>query len=493
MTDAEYKKAKKQAKVYNKKRKIAQSDRIDELTALSDDLRNLRNEILGGPRYRDGQVLESSDFGGISKAIEVHHLLGRLNSTYDSLENDAKLVAAQLTLLEPFRGILYRARPLIEKYKFVNFGITSVFRFAAAGIFVYLPQRQWKAGIRYITHPFDGSKKDISDDESFANFIKDEMIPAVEKFYQRVSAIDFSQTIYFDNKLFYELADFQADNDRYLLLGDNEKKALLGAANFALSGLYGSIAYTWDGFFEVINKLASTYGFDTGFNIFRDVEGATAKSRNEKIMKKKKLFILRDDVGAGYMEQAYLHYKEGVRHFHLAWIELKDSEDFPTDPAQLSNLIDPRVVQPFNRIIGNSFEGIENILESKQVESLLISGEAVTVDVRKFFLTKPPKDLKAFLPTGYHGGDFKYHKKWDKNKEDFVKTNSDKGSNVYEFRDYLVGAPNEWNLNLYNEYFPSIDPNKQNRPHDQIKNAARILSQTWGGWIIGIPMAGGVL
>lgn len=463
MSDSEYKKAKKDAYTYYKNRKVAEVDRIDENTALSDDLKNLRNELIGGPVFKDGQKTKEN-FEEINSAERLATFLEVTDKKFSSLDQDAKLIAAQLSLLMPFRGFLYRARPLVEDHKLAHSFVLTLIRNMSVGINVFLPTEQWKAGIKYVADPYKGIKQDIKNDQDFYNFLINEVRPSVVTFMKRVrDDMNFEGSVYFDNNILYKTADFGVDNDRYIRLREPDRIALLGSSYFALAGLNMSAAYHWDGFFKTIHNVSKVYGFDS-FTLKHPMKKATAKKRTETIKKSKDLFTIRTTANDTWMNDAYYIMKEGVRTWRLAWTMLKDDSSFPRNPQEISILLDPRFIQPFNRITGNSYDNIERILEEDGVGSAIIAGETVKVNLKKFFTENPPKDLKAFLPIKFDESDYETKK------------------DGFEFRNYHAGAPAGWNLEVYQEYFPSVKTN------EDVKKAARVLMQTWGGAVAGMPM-----
>ena len=115
------------------------------------------------------------------------------------------------------------------------------------------------------------------------------------------------------------------------------------------------------------------------------------------------------------------------------------------------------------RQIDESVNNIENLIQDKEVVSAVVNGEAVDVRFSQFFLN-PPKDLKAFMPTEF-------------NKESNYKKNA-----YGTYRNYRAGSPVGWNLEAYRRYFPDVKSN------EDIKRAARILGQSWGGALVGAPL-----
>ena len=98
------------------------------------------------------------------------------------------------------------------------------------------------------------------------------------------------------------------------------------------------------------------------------------------------------------------------------------------------------------------------------VKTAMINGEPVEVDFEGFF-SRPPEDLKVFLPLNYDEGPSS-------------KTDTATGKT---YRNYLQGSPIGWRVGEYQKYFPNV------KDSGDIKDAARVMSQTWGGWAVSLP------
>jgi len=468
MTDEQFAAQKKWAVEYGKKR-MPQSDVVDEESALSAELKNLRNRIIGGPIYQNGAKTRGLH-SEITKSAELSNLIDELDSSFDSLPNDAKLVAAPLIALKPFRGITVRMRPLFTKHHLVHATVVTSLRVAATGVNVFLPTAQWKAGFKYVTEPFNGMRGDIANDGDFFRWVAVELKPSLEKYITRIGNINLEKPVYWDNKIAYKTANFVSDSDRFLLIGEAERKSWLSGLFLAHSAICSSLAYSWDGLFDVVQDVANIYGFQQVFK----VEGATAEERTRKILKYNHRLFVKNNRADKYLPVAFSSLKEGLRQARVSWNILQQNKD---NPNAFQQLLDPRAFVPFSRIINTSFDNIESLVEGNGVKSAIVGGEVVDVDFQRFFGKDAPENLLEFLPTGFEPGPAEFTPGQDK-----LATSTHK-----PYRNYMRGAPAHWNTEVWSRYFPKI------RGDSDVRGAARILSQSWGGWILGIPLSAMVL
>lgn len=496
MTDSQFESAKKYVKE-SSKRKVARVDSIDENVALSPEARHLRNIIIGGPATASSKFTMKPTAKGIQSSDQLAALIeeldndelynkkgadGKIIITEKTLPQDAQLVAALLVAMKPFRGFTVRAKPLIEDYKFLHSMVVTMLRTTATGINVFLPTEQWKAGFKFVTEPYVGLDKSkmITNDEQFRAFMANEVILANNKLTVRLAQMDFSNSpVYIDNKVAFATANFVADEDRFMQLGESERYTALGSVLLARSALYSSVSYSWRGLFESIQEtMTKVYGFEQVFN----VEGATARRRTQVIKEQNGKLFVKTAAAKWAMPRAYASLKEGFRNIELSYDQLQKDQN---NNAAFRNLFDPRAVVPITRILDTSLGNVRSIARGDAVVSALVAGESVRFDIQKFFgENTSPNNLLDFLPTGFDNGCKTFSNRGKCATEVSTKTG-------IEYRNYMEGSPTAWNMSVYNSYFPDV--NSKSNSADKVRNAARILSQSWGGWIIGVPLAGMVL
>ena len=469
----------------NSKRRVANVDSIDEATALSEQFRNIRNSVIGGSVVRGGQ---RTTVRGAESAEDVQKLLTDLEGNFKNLTDpDAKLLAAQLLMMKPYRGIIARANQIFEtgsgKARLAHATAVTMLRAAAVGVEVYLPTEQWRAAFDYSVHPFYAkenancqskwsSQCDIKDGQTFQAWIRKEVIPSLDLLEKTLRGMKFDRPVYFDNQIFFGKANFTSNKDRFLRLGEAERLVMLSSVQAALSSALAMQAYSLDGFFKSFDQVATVYGFEATFSASK----ATSEGRFGAIRKFPKLFALKKDEenAKKYLEVSYKYLKSSLNNAFFAWKSLDGREN---DTNLQQNLIDPRLVAPFSRVIGTGFQnafGIVGMTEDGRetgagdVMSAVVNGEKVTVNLKKFF-DDPPNSLQDFMPTAFKGG------------EEFLTKNVD--GKAVKYRNYFKGRPAEWNYAVYGKYFSGV-----NNAAD-VERTARVLSQSWGGFILGGPMA----
>lgn len=483
-------------------RKVANVDVIDEATALSEQYRNLRNHIIGGDILEKGKKQKTAP--GVQTAADLHALMETLESNYKAgqyTETDAKVLAAQLLVMKSMRGIVYRMRDIFEttsgRARVAHAMAVTTLRSAAAGLDVFLPTDQWKAGFDYITTPYyvadnsDNNKCrrdesqwkstcDVSNGSTFQMWLRQEVLPPMMELNRVLAEVDFNRHIYIDNKIFFGTARFTSDRDRFLRLGEAERYFMLSGTQMAISSIMGISAYHLTGFFESMDSVARVYGFNSVFS----ADQATAEDRFAAIRQHPHLFRFRSEheaVAKQYLAQSYEALKTSLQNSYLGWKILEKNEQ---NSGEQRNIIDPRLAGPFQRIINTGFNNLFGIVGINQngdevargeVMSAVVNGEKVVVRLKEFY-TNPPQSLQDFMPVP---GGFEKGGEW---KQVQLKDQAGRNRNV-KVRNYYKGRPTQWNYSVYGKYFTGVQG-----PED-VKRTARVLSQSWGGFVLGVPMA----
>jgi hypothetical protein len=124
----------------------------------------------------------------------------------------------------------------------------------------------------------------------------------------------------------------------------------------------------------------------------------------------------------------------------------------------------------------------------------VVTDRVVSVDLPGF-ITNPPERLQDLLPLydaskgldqqpGFQGSQ-PVPSGWD-NRRNRVPAGSkvkQTASGMVECHDYDWGKPRAWNVALYHQYFKSVKSNAD------IPDSARRLSEAFGGWFAGVPLA----
>ncbi|CAN5431309.1 hypothetical protein BH10BDE1_BH10BDE1_05100 [soil metagenome] len=499
MTDEQFTALKKSAPSKSLDRQpTAKTDFIDPSVKFTPQYLNLQAKLIGGPIY-DVKTRQKTGQNepGVKTADELALLIKAADddAMYEQLPIDAKFIAASLATMKPYRGLAFRARPLFSTSKLVHAYMISGMRLAATGINVFMPTPQWKAGFKYFSEPSatkyrtltadqlksapqnaeERTATFISDELTFFHFVNFEVLPTMNKYAMRLQAlVETSEQkgfkpFYFDNQLVISTANFADDHDRLVRIAEPELRMALASVLGSRSGMYASLAYSWKGLFAAVEGMGRNVGFQTLFN----VDLTTAKQRNKQLAQPG-LFVLQSPKKMG---RAYDDLKEAARQTQLAWDAVKGDHSVPA-ANQIAPLLDPRVLTPFTRQIDAGVANVNSLFEVRPgtLGSAVVQGEAVQVDLYKFFHGETiPKDLKAFMPTGYVAG-----------PREFTDTPLALTAGA-PIRNYLEGSPEHWNIPVYQTYFPNVQSDQ-----DVIK-AARVLSQAWGGWVIGFPFAAMVL
>lgn len=475
-----------------KRRSVASTNTFDEKTALSVPFRNIRNYLIGGEIIKpDGKRKMVS---GAKTAADIHRLLVKLDkdlaSGNFSSTPDAEILAVQLLALKPLRGFIARSKNIFEtkegNARSARSMVVTGLRAMAAGLETYLPTEQWSAAYDYVVQPYYkransekvclqnwSEKCYLTDGPSAQAWLMNEMMPRLENVHTTLAKLTTdgmqNKIIYWDNKILYGTANFVSHNDRYLKLGQAERLLMLSATQATQSAILGLNAYHLDGLFESFDTIAKTYGIGSIFNS----DSATAKGRFKAIRKHPDLFRFKTEeekLAREYMRTSYQKLKAAMQTSYLAWKILDRGEN---NPALQANLLDPRLVAPFQRIWGTAWpnmmgivglrsDGVQEIA-SPTVRSAVVNGEKVVVKLRKFF-NSPPHSLQDFMPISFVDG------------TEFLTNNFGK------YRNYRRGNPNGWKVHVYGEYFENVkDP-------EDVRRVARVLSQSWGGFLLGLPL-----
>ena len=478
LTDEEFAKEEKES-LKRAKRSIAQvaNDSFDAGRNLSPTYRNLVNEILGLQKIDSGGNDLAEKWPGIKTPEAIDAFITKLESNYSSYPSDAKFLAAQLIPMKVFKSLAYRMRPMVDKKDrsraFPHALLVTFIRQFVTGMAIYAHTGQWKALLQYLTEPFPGTENKLMNrEQDFYVFLRDELLGTLHTYRQRIEDLNFKSTpIYWDNHVFYTPANFKDSLDQYVRIGEAERRSLVSAIYGAISATDTLCAYSLENLFVMIQDVAKVYGFQTAYS----PGSATAQTRFN-VMKKYQdtLFVLRPEEKKikgstnSYMYKALEALQISVEQGYLSWDEL--GKDPSNQPRSLFN---PAAFMPFNRTIASNFGVMRNIVKGPfSVQSDVVNGEHFDVNVPALFMDPPERILADFLPTAFEheGGDDMLPKKI--------------GNKPYFYRDYFRGRPIGWNWGNFHKYLPGVNSDAD------LTKGAQILSQAWGGWLVGLPLAG---
>lgn len=455
-------------------RKIASAGSVDFEGTMSAKLKEIRDVEL--PKLKTGDDLEP--------------LLEKLETNYDSLPNDAKLVALELLRIRPLRGIIYRMVPIVKDTKVAHSVLLTRIMRLTGRLEMFVPTIQGKVAFEYVTQPYDDVKqfkgKDgVTPEAEFQEWASTTYFSASLLSYQRLRALDVSKPLVVDNKIFYMVSDhpeapFADELYRYNLFQESEKYLLLAAKARGLSRLKTFGAYTMDNLMELTADMGELYGVDA---FFRNVEGVTNEMVAKKIRKStyKNLFTLNKVVGKNRMKWAFKYLREMVGHLQMGWHGLKNANA----KDDTSGFLNPMILNSFDRNIDRALPEWRKMVNGKTTLTSRRTSDVIEIDLPAFY-ENPPKDLKALLPTKFQ----------QKSKARLETVSSSRGAipvivpesgylsktiqmngkeTVVKYRDYFVGSPEDWDGSAYVTLFPALKNGKDVARHE------RVLKQSWGG------------
>ena len=335
MTAEEMAKAKKDSQVSTR----GVADTIDEETVLTEDMKNFRNEIIGGPMYVNNQKSDKS-FSGIKTKEELDRFLNKIDKDYATYTPDVQILVAQMVPMRAFRSFIFRAQELVGAFSASRSMVVTSLRMIAAGLNNYTEgMSQWEAGFSYLTEPMAGLGNRLDTEKGIQNFLRLEVEPEMKNLRSRIEKIRLDKPVYFDNKIFAATMKFGDDNDRFIRFGEAERHALLASIYMTQASLYMACAYDLTGMFQAMNDVGQIYGFDA---LDFKVDGATAEVRTAKLNSHSSLFKLinySDDYAhsTSYTKAAYSYIEVAVQQAEASWNEIQKN----SNNSQFFNNLNP--------------------------------------------------------------------------------------------------------------------------------------------------------
>ncbi|MES2964071.1 MAG: hypothetical protein V4760_09290 [Bdellovibrionota bacterium] len=406
----------------------------------------------------------------VKTADELDQVLSDLNAKYDTLQaNDSRLFAAQAVTLIPFRGVVWRLIPVAQKAKITHSAVLTMVKQISTGIGIFLPTQQWQAAFDYVSLPYargGAVSTQLENEAQVQSFFSGPVMKSILQARNRVAKIDLKgKDVVWDNQLLYGPASFQDDLDRYRLVGEVERWVVLANLHSTVAQLAFARAYSAEGSSDVMENIGRLYGIDGWFS---GVEGAPARDR-VKVMRSGKFAkwgTLVPD-GAQWTKASLSNLRASSEIMASVWNQIQRR------PMGDSWSIDPTFFQSRD-IVRTGDMRVEDVVAMMKGPAKIrsaVTGETVTVNIPAFY-ENPPRDLKALLATG-----FNTEPEWK------TMTFATAGKSVaLKARNYDSGSPAAWDLNQYRTFLPEV----QNG--NDVKRAARVLSQSWGGGSALAPM-----
>lgn len=430
------------------------------------------------------------------------------DAVYKSYEDtpDAQFLITILAPLRAYRGIFYRLRPMLRQTEggilrssgVANSMMVTLARQIAGGTTVYFPQPQWTAGFKYISEPFpNGSDIWAFTDDSkgrtgmmvFQDYLEQTIYRALVKAKDRMYALAEKNTrLVWDNRVIFASESYDDNMDRYRIIGRTECLALYSGYLAGMAGIKFFAAYDMNDLINVTYEIGKTVGFDATVG---DVSGLSAMDRRNILMDKKfAKFMTLKKVGSDEtasrdrMKASYTDMKESVRVAAVVWEETKGRSD------DVWRILDPGAFRPFTRVIdsalgtasspGTILRIVDSTSPNGEPVKSAVMDKTVHVNINKFFNTDAPSDLKAFLP--------KLAPEKPENKSEYSDRSVDVGegrakrSVPYQTRNYFRGQAQSWEYSAYTKYFPEANN------AEGVKLVSRVLMQSWGGAVVGLPL-----
>lgn len=416
----------------------------------------------------------------------VDDLLKELKEAYPGYRSpEMKLLASQLIPLRAWKGFVFRFRPLAEKANIVHSVLlTNVMNFAATMRF-YFPTEQNEALFAYVTEPYEKAIQ-FQEAEDLQSWIEGTLYPITQFSAQQVKDLPVATPVVWDGKIFNSEATFEG-SDRYSLFGEAEKNAALAGYNQGMAWMTSFLAYKVKNLIPMTKKIGNLYGMD-GFPFFGSVSGVPIEERVEVVKSYPEVFSL---VGEKHSEKwlgiSLNHLREGMTYAKEAWRTIRDGGESEI------NMINPIAIQGFRRGINANIPELEKMLAGPTVLVSRVNGRKIQVNIPVLF-TKP-RSLQAFLPKKPFAKDGSYYRNM------FLR---DSRGQQWEqervmFRDYFAGRAQNWDIEAYSDWVkveevvdgkPQWVPVKKSK---DIQTLQQVLSQSWGGNLVAMPLAAAML
>ena len=438
---------------------IGESDYFDEQAA---------NEIVaftakGTRKIATDQNYDESSLTPAFKAIRDKFLsakapedldtqLADLEAKYNALSDDAKFFAAQMIMMKPLRGIVWRLRPLFEKKSgtFAIFSgnpathsaVVSALRLVYHATEIYVPTQQADALFKFAVAPSKEMRlaQQFKTVSQYQTFLMDELYPELSKAAKRIKTLFKPTTklpFVWDNQMMYGAASFQDGIQRYVGFNEAELALTQAAILRSMHGIYSFCAYNQDELINVAGQLGKVYGID-GYRSQHEL-GVTSSERTTVLNSFRSKGFL-DLKNADYMGKAYTALRTSVKY------TVKAQEILQNQPARNGAILNPLFfksdAQP--RLASGTAALWTTVNQLAPVRNLL-TGEVVVVNLPAFY-SEPPASLLDLLPIG-----------WQKPESHEINILNTAGETL-KYRDYSEGSPTRWEVSRWNKLFPELKP-----------------------------------
>jgi hypothetical protein len=423
---------------------------------------------------------------------EILGYLDELDRDYETYPNDFKFVAAQLALLRPLSGIVYRLSSLFEGSRVTHSYVLSYISGLFSEMEIFFPSDQWEAMFKYATVPDERTGPKFRDLADFQNFLMSNVNPRMDLAITRLHAIakTMDTGFYVDKKFLYGPANFALVADRFRAVGPAEIYADLAGLSLAVHNQLVFCAYDQLDLLKVLESLGKLHGKDA---ILPDrLIGVSAKAYFNRINQYPNFLTLRpsvrtdptgllsrirkslapttaanaDDVKGGYgralMKTALKRMNDVVTFSDAAWSAVQKE---PIDDVM--PILRPGHYRAFSREGDLRLATWKSLVRGKTtVDSMIVMGDSIGIDLPSFY-NKPLDDLKKLFPTGFDPSPA------------YLTAKLASGSTPY--RNYFSGRPIQWDGGKDGFGRFMTGANGAALAPDKVGEGLRILHQAWGG------------
>lgn len=448
------------------KRKLA-SDMSFSGSDMSSDLQKLRDEWLK-----------------VKTGSEMEELLKKSHADFNKYSEDTKYFLAQIHTALPFRGIIWKLRPLFENSsgflgnKSTHVTAIQAVRGSVSALKMFLPTKQTDAAIQFFTEPSIEMTKDdqFKTVGQFQKYLMENFMPVLNESISRIQLVtkNSAQKVFvWDNKMVFGRGTFDDDIQRFVGNGPAEMNFVLASMYRASHDILIYCAYNQEYSIKLAGEMGSHLGIDSSvFASKREDIGMTDKERVSLIKSatsKHNFLEIRNYSGSRYgselMKQAYSSLKSSVVYAERSYEYLQGRD------TSRSMGLNPVLFQP--EISPNLDKGIKNmkaVVNGPAEVRDPVSGETVTINLPAFY-NEPPESLNVLMPVGFEEGEVQ-------------KSIKNKKGEYLQVRNYLHGRSISWNNMAWRKYVPSAE----GKNAGYMADARRAIRSSFGTSIIfGLP------
>lgn len=369
------------------KRQIASNSHLSE-SDLSPEFKKFRDEFLT-----------------IKTADQLDSFLNRISVNYSHYPNDVKVVASNLLMLKPLRGIEVRSKKLLDSHTSAARRLKMIVGHALRNVDLFYNVDQGQVLREFVsTLPKSSTASAIPSISHFQNYLVLEVMPVLDHTARNISAIEKSidnNTYYvFDNKFTYGSESFQDGMLRFRSYGKAE-------LNFMLTNIYATLhemsfvsAYDLNDLFVVSDLLK----YDQIFTKFIGFSFLGVAEERVNAVKKNKGFLKfrEENFSKKMMSNSYIYLTQAVDGAIKTWNLINER------PYSTNLMINDEKMKSSYDKTNIALTNLASLIEDKGFHPIRshVTGEVVFVNLNAFF-NNPPRDLSVFLPNKF---DNKYGK-----------------------------------------------------------------------------------